>query len=445
MLLPGDSGFDAARSIWNSMILREPALIVRCKTTHDVINAVNFAQDQNLVVSVKGGGHNIAGNAVCNGGLMIDLSEMQAVEVDPEKKTVRVEGGCLLGMVDEATQQHGLAVPAGVVSTTGVAGLTLGGGFGWISRKYGLSIDNLLEAEVVTADGNCITASKKENPNLFWGLRGGGGNFGIVTRFTFRLQPVGQVYSGLIVHPFSAARELLQFHRDFIAQAPDELTLWVIIRHAPPLPFLPEAVHGQLVVVVAFCYVGDEAAGAQVMAPYRAWGSPLGEHVGMNPFADWQKSFDGLSTSGARNYWKSHYLHEISDAFIDTVIPYAADFPSPDCEVLIPQLGGAISRVPEDETAFTNRQAPTLINLHTRWEKAADDEKNIRWAREFFEALKPFSTGGVYVNFIGEEDETRVHDAYSAATWKKLVSLKVKYDPQNFFHMNQNIRPSQYH
>ncbi len=442
ILLPGDDGYDAARTIWNGMINRRPGLIARCGDAGDVAHAVNLARYHDILVAVKGGGHNVAGNAVCQGGLMIDLSSMRSIEVDAARREARVEPGCLLGDLDKATQKHGLATPGGIVSTTGVAGLTLGGGFGWLSRKFGLSVDNLISADVVTADGETLTASADENPDLFWGIRGGGGNFGVATSFRFRLHEVGpQVYAGLIVQPFSKARDCMRFHRDFVADAPEELSVWLVVRHAPPLPFLPESVHGQLVLIIAFLHVGDASEGERLIKPVSRFGAPLGAHVGIASFTGWQKGFDPLNAPGARNYWKSCNLNDLNDGAIDTVLEYAEEFPSPHCEIFIPHLAGAVSRVPSDATAYGHRDAPFLINVHTRWESPADDRRCISWARELFDALRPYSAGSVYVNFISDEGAERVHDAYTQATWERLVDLKTKYDPQNLFRLNQNIKP----
>ncbi len=442
VMLPGDHGYESARKVWNAMIDRKPGLIVRCIGTHDVIQAVNFARDNNLLVAVKGGGHNVAGNAVCDGGIMIDLSLMRSVRVNTTNKTVRVSGGCLLGDVDYETQLHGLAVSAGIVSHTGVAGLTLGGGFGWISRKYGLTVDNLISADVVTAEGKVLTASREENTDLFWGIRGGGGNFGIITSFKFKCAEIGtEVFSGMMIQPFEDAKKYIQFHREYVRKLPDEMTVWMVVRHAPPLPFLPERLHGRMVVAIPFVYLGDRTTGEELIRPIREFGHPHGEAMGMNPWLEWQAGFDGLGSHGARNYWKSHHLEDLSDEVIDKILEFAGKFPSPDCEIFIPHMQGAPSRVAENETAYTFRSTPYVLNIHTRWNDAAEDEKCIAWARDFFENTKPFANG-VYVNFISEEGEARVKEAYTHETWGRLTQLKNRYDPTNLFRMNQNIKPS---
>ncbi len=442
VLLSGDDGYENARQIWNSMFDRRPAIIVRCIGTSDVLNAVNFARDNNLLIAVKGGGHNSAGNAVCDDGIMIDLSLMRRVNVYPKEKTVRVDGGALLGDMDYETQLYGLVVSGGgIVSHTGVGGLALGGGFGWISRKHGLAINNLISAEVVTADGKLLTASATENPDLFWGIRGGGGNFGIVTSFEFRCVELGpEVYSGLIVKKFEDAKVYMQFHREYVRGLPDEMTAWMVVRHAPPLPFLPKDVHGKMVVVVPFVWLGNEAKGSQLVQPIREATTSHAEAIGTNPWVGWQSGFDGLVEHGARNYWKSHHLKELSDDCINRIVEFADSMPSDEIEVFIPHMEGAPSRVPEDATAYAHRKTPFVLNIHTRWRNASDDEKCLAWARDFHRATEPFAQG-VYVNFLSDEGEDRVRAAYTPEVWDRLVQVKKKYDPNNLFRMNQNIKP----
>lgn len=339
VVLPTDSNYDEVRQIWNGMIDRKPSLIARCKSTDDVVMAVNFARDNGQLLSVRGGGHNIAGNAVCDNGVMIDLSLLTQVRVDENAKRAFVEPGCTLGDLDEATQKHGLATPVGINSTTGIAGLTLGGGFGWLSRKYGMTIDNLVSANVVTADGRQLLASETENEDLFWALRGGGGNFGIVTQFEFQLHPVGpEVLSGLIVFPFDQAKSVITQFAKFTESAPEELSVWMVSRKAPPLPFLPESVHGKEVVVLAICYAGDPSEGEKLIAPLRDFGDAHGEHVGVQPFAAWQQAFDPLLTPGARNYWKSHNFNSLSEGVIDAAIEYAGKLPCLNARFLSPLL-----------------------------------------------------------------------------------------------------------
>jgi FAD/FMN-containing dehydrogenase len=441
VLLPGVAGYEEVRQIWNAMIDRRPALIGRCTTPEDVANAVRFSRKHNMLVSVRGGGHNIAGNSVCDDGIMIDLSLMKSIHVDPKVRRATVEPGCTLADFDAAAQTHGLATPLGINSTTGVAGLTLGGGFGWLSRKYGLSVDNLLSADVVTADGNQLHASITENSDLFWGLRGGGGNFGIVTSFEFQLHPVGpDLLSGLIVFPFDQAKSVLTKFARFTETMPDELNVWMVTRKAPPLPFLPEEVHGKTVVVLAICYAGDPAEGEKLIEPLRGFGTAHGEHIGVQPYTAWQQTFDPLLTKGARNYWKSHNFSKISEGVIETIIEYAAMLPSPQCEIFIGTIGGQTTRIAPDAMAYSNRDANYVMNVHGRWESAADDARGISWARQFFTKSKPFASDGAYINFLTEEETDRIAFAYGT-TYKRLVELKKKYDPTNFFRMNQNIRP----
>jgi FAD/FMN-containing dehydrogenase len=437
-----DAGYDEARRIWNAMIDRRPGVIARCETADDVVEAVNFAREHALLVSVRGGGHNIAGNAVCDGGLMIDLSSMKRVEVSPRERRATVEPGCILGDVDAATQAHGLATPLGINSTTGVAGLTLGGGFGWLSRKYGMTVDNLVAADVVTADGRKLRASEDENPDLFWALRGGGGNFGVVTRFEFRLHPVGpELLSGLIAFPFEEAKSVITQFARFTETMPDELSVWMITRKAPPLPFLPERVHGKEIVVLALCHAGDPAEGEKLIEPLRGFGAAHGEHVGVQPYTAWQQAFDPLLAPGARNYWKSHNFTRLEDGVIDAVVEYAGALPSPHCEIFVATIGGQTTRVAPDAMAYASRDANYVMNVHGRWETATEDARGIAWARDFFERSKPFASEGAYINFLTHDEAERVEFAYGA-TYERLVELKTKYDPSNLFRMNQNIRPS---
>ena len=442
LLTPESAAYDETRAIWNAMIDRRPALIARCASADDVVAAVSFAREKGLLTSVRGAGHNIAGNSVADGVLMIDLSGMNSVEVDPASRTARAQPGATLGDVDAATQAHGLALPVGINSTTGIAGLTLGGGFGWLSRKHGLTIDNLISAEVVTATGEKLTASESENADLFWGIRGGGGNFGIVTSFEFNVHPVGpEVLAGLIVHPYSDAADVLRQYREFVASAPEELSVWVVLRKAPPLPFLPEDVHGTEVVVLAALYNGDVADGERAMEGLRAIGNPIADAVSPHNFIDFQAAFDPLLTPGSRNYWKSHDFTELSDDALDVIIEYAGKLPTGQCEIFVAQLGGAVSRVPADATAYTHRDAEFVLNVHTRWDDPAEDGMCVSWAREFFDRSAPFATGGVYVNFMADDEVERVGAAYGS-NYDRLVQLKNKYDPDNFFRLNQNIKPN---
>ncbi|MFC7156728.1 FAD-binding oxidoreductase [Halomarina halobia] len=441
VLRPDDPGYDEARAVWNGMIDRRPALVAQCAGVADVIDAVNFAREQDVLVAVKGAGHNIAGNAVCDDGLVIDLSPMHAVRVDPEARTARVEPGAILADVDHETQAFGLATPVGYNSTTGIAGLTLGGGFGWLSRKYGMTVDNLRSVDVVTADGQLRHASETENGDLFWGVRGGGGNFGVVTSFEFDLHPVGpEVLSGLLIHPLADAADVLREYREVAAEAPDEAAVWFVLRHAPPLPFIPEEWHGRKVLILAAFYAGDVDAGEGALRPFREIGDPIVDVVSPHQYAAWQQAFDALLTEGARNYWKSHNFVEITDGMIENFVEYAASMPTPLSEIACAQLGGAINRVPVEATAYPHRDAEFVMNLHTRWEDPARDEECIAWARELYDAMTPHATGGVYVNFVPEEvGEERA--AYRE-NYDRMIELKNEYDPENLFRMNQNVEPT---
>ena len=442
LLTVASPGYDDARCVWNAMIDRRPAVIARCTSTQDVAEAVRFAKDRQLIVTVRGGGHNIAGHAVCDGGLMIDLSPMKDVRVDPERRLARVQPGVTLGEFDDAVQKFRLATPVGINSTTGIAGLTLGGGFGWLSRRLGLTIDNLLEAEVVTASGDTVRASEREHADLFWAIRGGGGNFGIVTEFVFRLHAVGpEVLAGIIVHPLSAARDVVRFYRDFVTGAPEEFACWFVMRQAPSLPFLPREWHGKEILALAVCYSGAIAEGERVSQPLRKFGHPLADVIAPQPYRVWQTTFDPLLTPGQRNYWKSLDFLDLSDGLIDTLIDFAGRIPDPQTEIAFAQLGGAVSRVPPDATAYSRREAEFILNVHGRWSDPAQDEACIQWARALFAAAAPFATGGVYVNFLTQDEYDRVPAAYGA-NFARLVRLKNEYDPANLFQMNQNIRPS---
>ncbi|MBF9231781.1 FAD-binding oxidoreductase [Microvirga alba] len=436
-----DASYDEVRAIWNAMIDRRPALIVRCADAADVVNAVRFARDNQLLVAVRGGGHNIAGNAVCDGGLMIDLSQMKSVRVDAGAKRAWVAPGATLADVDKETQSYGLALPTGINSTTGIAGLTLGGGFGWITRKFGLTIDNLVSADVVTANGELARASATENPDLFWALRGGGGNFGVVTSFEFNLHELGpQVIAGFVVHPFDDAQTVLEQYRKVLETAPDELTCWAVMRQAPPLPFLPVEWHGKEILILAMCYCGDLAAGDKATAKLRSIGTPIADVVGPNPFAGWQQALDPLLTPGARNYWKSLDFTKLSDATIGILIDAVRELPGPECEIFIGHVGGAAGRIAADETAFPQRSSHFVMNVHARWREPDMDWACIGWARHIFETAKPFAAQTAYINFMPEDENDRVEAAYGG-NYRRLAEVKRRYDPDNLFRMNQNVKP----
>jgi FAD/FMN-containing dehydrogenase len=444
VLLPSDDDYDQARKIWNGMIDKRPALIVRCTGPADVIDAVKFARTHNILVSVRGGGHNVAGKALVDDGMVIDLSKMRGIHVDPKSRTVRAQAGATLGDLDRETQVFGLSVPSGIVTTTGIAGLTLGGGFGYLARKYGLSIDNLISVDMVTAEGEFLTASKTEHEDLFWGLRGGGGNFGIVTSFEYKLQSIGPiVLGGMLLHPMEDASEFLRFYRDFIADAPDELAVVPVLRLAPPAPFLPEEVHGKPVVGVIVLYAGSIEKGEKLIAPLRQYGTPLVDGIGPKPFRVLQSLLDTSARPGLNYYVKSEFLPPLSDDVIDTLVEHASKITSPQSVVAGFHLGGAVSRIEEDATAYSHRDASYSLILNTAWTDPNESEKHIQWTREFWKALQPFSSGGAYVNFQSrDEGEDRVKATYGTTKFERLSKLKQKYDPLNFFRLNQNIRPA---
>ena len=440
IVLPGDPNYNEVREIWNAMIDRRPAVIVQCAEADDVPHAISYARDNGLEISIRGGGHNIAGSALCNNGVMIDLSNMTAVKVDVQKKRAYVEPGATLGDFDKAIQAHGLATPVGINSTTGIAGLTLGGGFGWLTRKYGMTVDNLISAKMVTADGRKIQVSEDENTDLFWAIKGGGGNFGVVTQFEFALHPVGpEILAGLIVFPINQAKQVLEKYREFVKSAPEELSVWVILRKAPPLPFLPVNVHGKEVVVLAIFYAGDIAEGEKLIDPLRSFGIAYGEHIGTQPYVQWQQAFDPLLTPGARNYWKSHNFIELSNGALDSIIEFVGKIPFPQCEIFVGLIAGAANRVSSNAMAYGHRDAKFVLNVHGRWDEAAQDKIGIAWARAFFKASAPFASAGAYVNFMTEDEGDRVAAAYGE-NYARLKQVKKKYDPKNIFHNNQNIK-----
>ncbi len=442
VLTAADGAYDDARKVWNATVDRRPALIARCRSEADVQSAVRFASAHRMLVSVRGGGHHIAGNAVAEGGLMIDLSAMNAVAIDARGRTARVGPGALLADFDRAAQAHALATPLGINSTTGVAGLTLGGGFGWLSRRYGLTIDNLLAARVVTADGKLRVASAMSEPDLFWALRGGGGNFGVVTSFAFRLHPVGpEIYAGFVVYPLAQAQRVLRAWRDFTADMPDELTMWTVLRKAPPLPFLAASVHGTDVVVVALAYSGDVAAGQRAAAPVLQFGEPVGSALMPMPYAGFQTALDPLLAPGHRNYWKTHNFRKLDDAALDVVIDAARTLPGPESEIFLAHLGGAASRVEPSATAYAARDTRYVMNAHGRWSDARDDERVRSWARQLFRNMAPHATGGGYVNFLTEDEAGRVESSYGI-NYPRLQSVKQRFDPDNLFRMNINVEPA---
>jgi FAD/FMN-containing dehydrogenase len=431
VILPGDADYDNARKVWNGMIDRRPALIARCDGVADASRAIRFARDQHLLLAVRGGGHNVAGAGTCDGGLVIDLSPMKAVRVDSERRTARVEAGATWKEFDEETQKYGLATTGGLISSTGVAGFTLGGGISWLVRKHGLACDNLISAEVVTADGQLVRASAEENADLYWGLRGGGGNFGVVTAFEFALHPVSTVVGGIVAHPLPRAREVLQFYRHFIATAPDELTTIVIFGTAP---------EGHQIIGLAACYAGPVEQGEEVMRPLKEFGPPVMDMMSPLPYTALQQANDPTAPAGLQNYWKAAFLQDLSDEAIDAMIEYATNATSPLSMIHLHHLGGAMNRVAADATAFGHRDSGFVVNILGVWPAPGDNEKHIDWARGLFAALQPYAHGA-YINFLGDEGQERVRSAYGP-NYEHLVALKNKYDPTNLFRLNQNIPPA---
>ena len=443
LLRPGDDGYDEARKIYNAMIDKRPALIARCAGAADVVRCVNFARERQMLVSVRAGGHNVAGKAVCDGGLMIDLSPMKRVRVDPAARTARAEAGLTWGELNDDLQPFGLAATGAFISPTGVAGLTLGGGLGWLVRKHGLALDNLLSADIVTADGQLLTLSPDKHDDLFWGVRGGGGNFGVVTSFEFTVHPVDAVFAGLVVHPVSKAREALQFFREYETTSPEELTNGALLFRFPDDPAFPEGLRGVPVVGLGGVDSGPLEEGEKVLRPLRDYGPPIADLFQPIPYSAAQKMADFLWPRGLYNYWKSGFLTEFSDGAMDIIVDFVARVPSPRTVVVIEHNGpGAMSRVPESETAFGHRRYPYNFLVTSVWEDAAESEANIRWAREFFDALRPWMADAVYVNYLDDEGSERVSQAYGQAKYERLVALKNKYDPANFFRLNQNIQPT---
>jgi FAD/FMN-containing dehydrogenase len=439
---PADAAYDERRAVWNGSIDRRPALIARCTGPGDVAAAVGLARRSGLPLAVRGGGHSFPGQSVCDGGIVADLAPMKGIDLDPENRTVRAGAGVLLGELDRETQGFGLAVPAGIVTHTGLSGLTLGGGIGWLQRKHGLTVDQLLSAELVTAEGELVRASEEENPDLFWGIRGGGGNFGVVTEFEFRLNPVGPtVVAGPVFWPMEESSDLLRFYRDWIADAPEELMTIVIHRRAPAVSFVPPELHGKLVVAVACCYAGPVSDGEEAIAPLKAFGSPVLDLCEPKPFLEHQAMFDASYPHGRWYYMRSCDVAELTDEVIDVTVEHSMRIRSPLTSFPIWQMGGAISRVRDDQTAFTGRDAGHTFNITsaTAGPEGFDEER--QWVREFHAALEPHQSGGVYVNFLMSEGEERVRAAYGTEKYDRLRELKRRHDPDNLLRLNQNISP----
>ena len=428
-----DAGYDSIRRVYNASIDRRPAAIVRCAGASDVMRAIAFAQESSLPLSIRGGGHNVGGRAVCQDGVMIDLSTMKSIRVDPARKRVHAEPGVTYKEFDHETQAFGLATTGGTVSATGIAGLTLGGGIGWLMRVHGLACDNLVSADVVTADGRLVHASKDENADLLWGLRGGGGNFGVVTSFEYQLHALGPIFAGMLVHPISRARDLLRFHRDTLENAPDEINAVAALLCGPD---------GQPIAVQVPAYIGPIADGEKALAPFRAFGPPVADMVAPTPYVQHQQLFDPGLPPGLNNYWTSNFIGTLTDEAIDIAVDGFAQAPTPLCVLVLEQLGGAVRRVPESESAFTLRQGDYNLAIVGRWTDPADAEKTIAWAKGLNKRLAPYSLDSTYVNYLPEDEGGRVASIYGGARYQRLQDLKKKYDPNNVFCLNVNIAPA---
>jgi len=437
---PGDPEFDDARSVWNAMIDRRPALILRCTGVEDVVAGINAARVHGLPLSIKGGGHNIAGLAVCEGGLMLDMSQLRGVQVDPARRVARAEPGCLLGDVDRETQAHGLAAVLGFVSATGCAGLTLGGGFGYLTRRFGWTSDNLASIELVTADGRVVRASEDQNRELFWGLCGGGGNFGVATSFEYKLHPVGpEIVAGAVAWRGEEAGSVLELYRSIVTEAPRELSCVASLRLAPPAPWIAKEVHGKPIVALFVCYTGRLEDADRLLAPIKGFGSPVGDILQRRTYVAQQSLLDATQPKGRRYYWKSEYLRSYEPALFTRAIEHASRILSPHSAILIFPIDGALNELPEDHSAVGNRDAVAVLNIAASWEQAADDQPNIEWARNAWRDLRQFSTGGTYINFLTEEEgDDRTRAAYRT-NYPRLAQLKTTWDPGNLFHTNKNI------
>ena len=439
---PGDPGWDDARQAWNLAVDQQPAAVFVPQTPADIAEAIRFARSEGYRVALQGTGHGAAPLGSLDGTVLVRTQRMDAVEIDCARRRARAGSGAIWEQAVKPATEVGLTALHGSSPDVGIAGYSLGGGIGWLARRYGMATNSLTAVELVTADGEHVRVDAGHEPELFWGLRGGGGNFGIITSFEFALHPVGPtVLAGLIVHPLADAKDVLRFYREFAPNTPEELAVWAVMRKAPPLPFLPPEWHGKEILVLAACYSGDIADGERVLEPLRKFGRPIADVIGPQPFAAWQTILDPLLTPGMRNYWKSHDFLEVSDGLIDVLVDFAGRLPDAHTEIAFAQLGGAISRRPNGDTAYARRDAQYLMNVHGRWADAARDNAVVAWARSLFTAAAPFSTGSVYVNFLSTDDETRVRAAYGS-NYDRLVALKNRYDPTNLFRVNQNIQPT---
>ena len=443
VIVPGDSAYEDSRTVWNAMIDRNPAIVVRCLGIADVITCVRFAREHDLLLCVKGGGHNIAGLATADGAMMLDMSLMHGVWVDKQRQIAHAQVGCLLGDVDRETQLHGLAAVLGFVSRTGITGLTTGGGFGYLTRRWGWTSDNVVGMDVVTAEGRLVQASNEENEDLFWGLRGGGGNFGVVTGIDYKLYPVGpEIVGGPVAWPASEAPEVLELYRTLIEEAPPELTLVIIMRPAPPAPWLPTDMHGKPIIVMLACYSGDPEQGEKAVAPIKSFGKPIGDVLIRRPYVQLQSLLDATQPKGRRYYWKSEYLPLIEPALCEKFIEHGAKIPSPHSAMIFFQLGGALNQLNNDHSAVGNRDARYVINAAGSWEQEDDDTLNIEWVRDAWEDMRQFSTGGTYINFLTEDEGPERVEAALSNGLQRLAEIKAKWDPENVFRTNRNIKPA---
>ena len=443
LFVPGDAGYEESRTVWNSMIDRQPAVVARCRGIADVVACVQFARENDILLCIKGGGHNIAGLAAADGALMLDMSLMRGVWVDAQKKVAHAQAGCLLGDVDRETQVHGLAAVLGFVSLTGIAGLTLGGGFGYLTRRWGWTSDNVVGMDVVTADARLVRASDDENPDLFWGLRGGGGNFGVLTGIDYALYPVGpEVLGGIVAWPASEAPRVLELYRTLAEDAPVELTLVALMRLAPPAPWLPKDFHGKPIVALLACYSGRPEDGEKLVAPIKSFGNPIGDVLVRRPYAQLQSLLDGTQPKGRRYYWKSEYLPRIEPALCKKVIEHSAMIRSPHSAVILFHIAGALNRLNEEHSPVGNRDARYVLNIAGSWEKSDDDGANVEWTRAAWNDMKRFSTGGTYINFLTEDEGPERIKAALGKGAERLAVVKSKWDPQNVFRTNRNIKPA---
>ena len=442
IIQPADPAYADARKVWNESIQKDPALLVRPTGSSDVIAALAYARDRGLEVAVRAGGHSIAGFSTTEGGMVIDLSRLKGIRVDTQHRRAHVQAGVLWKELDRETQAFGLAVTGGLISSTGVAGFTLGGGIGWLQRKHGLACDNLVSADVVTVDGSLVHASEKENSDLLWALRGGGGNFGIVTSFEFELHPVGpEVMSGLTFYPGESASDVLAFFRDLQPRASRDLMLAAVLRLAPPAPFLPEDVHGKPVIVLAGMHAGPLDQASRELAPLKDIAKPIADVMVPRPYVQMQTLLDASWQPGFQNYWKAEYLSALPDGAIQVLVDHLATITSPLSDFKIPFLGGAISDVPEEGSAYGHRDAPFILNINARWAESSDADRHIAWTRDLWREMQPYSAGGTYTNFTSVDDQDRTPDSYGEVKYKRLSELKRRFDPENVLHLNQNIRP----